>query len=314
MQIQKEIIMTDKEIFEGEDLNGDTVKFTVKTPGAEEIKKSQIVYNKAFKQALDDGALLRQKLTAYMREQKLWNDDKQEQYDKLLETINDMEESLQKGGIRLTTAKEIAIDLRDKREEFRGLIAERNSLDAASAEGQADNARFEELVRLCTLNPENGQRYFANEADYNASANQPWVVVAAEKLGNAMYGLDPNYEKNLEENKFLKEFKFVNDELRFINEDGHTVDSDGRLTNEDGRYIAYENDDDYKARKNPYFVNKEGERVVEGKDGWVKESVSERQPFLDDDDNPIEASAEQEEKPKTTKRRTRKTKTDQKSA
>lgn len=300
--------MTDKETFEGEDINGDIVKFQVKTPGAEEIKKSQIVYNKAFKQALDDGALLRQKLTAYMREQNLWDDSKQNQYEDLLENISELEESLQKGGIRLTTAKKIALDLKEKREKFRGLIAEKNSLDAASAEGQADNARFEELVRLCTMNPENNQRYFSNEADYNASANQPWVVVAAEKLGNAMYGLDPNYEKGLEENKFLQEFKFVNDELRFINEDGHTVDSEGRLTNEDGRYIAYENDDDYKARKDPYFVNVSGERVVEGKDGWVKESMTERKPFLDDEDNPI-VSASEEEKPKATKKRTRKTKT-----
>jgi len=128
-----------------------------------------------------------------------------------------------------------------------------------------------------------------------------------------MYGLDPNYEKNLEENKFLKEFKFVNDELRFINEDGHTVDSEGRLTNEEGRYIAYENDDDYKAKKNPYFVNRDGERVVEGKDGWVKESIAERKPFLDDEDNPIQASAEKEEKPKATKKKPRRAKTDQES-
>ena len=305
--------MTDKEIFEGEDLNGDVVKFSVKTPGAEEVKKSQSVYNKAFKQALDDGALLRQKLTAYMRDQDLWDDAKQKKYETLLEEIDAMEESLQKGGIRLSTAKEIALDLRKKRETFRDLIAERNALDSASAEGQADNARFEALVRLCTINPENGQRYFSSEADYNESANQPWVVVAAEKLGNAMYGLDPNYEKNLTENKFLQEFKFVDKELRFINEDGHTVDSEGRLTNEDGRYIAYENDDDYKAKKNPYFVNKDGERVVEGEDGWVKESVTERKPFLDEDDNPIAATSEKEEKPKTTKRRTRKTKTDQES-
>jgi hypothetical protein len=305
--------MTDKEIFEGEDLNGDMVKFKIKTPGAEEIKKSQVVYNRAFKQALDDGALLRQKLTSYMRDQNLWDDAKQKQYDDLLEQISTMEESLQKGGIRLTTAKEIALDLRKKRDEFRDLISERNALDAASAEGQADNARFEELVRLCTLNPDNGQRYFASEADYNASANQPWVVVAAEKLGNAMYGLDPNYEKNLEENKFLQEFKFVDNELRFINEDGHTVDSEGRLTNEEGRYIAYENDDDYKAKKNPYFVNRDGERVVEGKDGWVKESIAERKPFLDDEDNPIQASAEKEEKPKATKKKPRRAKTDQES-
>ena len=305
--------MTDKEIFEGEDLNGDVVKFKIKTPGAEEIKKSQVVYNRAFKQALDDGALLRQKLTSYMRDQNLWDDAKQKQYDDLLEQINEMEETLQKGGIRLSLAKQIALDLRGKREDFRDLISERNALDAASAEGQADNARFEELVRLCTLNPDNGQRYFASEADYNASANQPWVVVAAEKLGNAMYGLDPNYEKNLEENKFLQEFKFVDEELRFINEDGHTVDSEGRLTNEEGRYIAYENDDDYKARKNSYYVNRDGEKVVEGKDGWVKEGTEERKPFLDDEDNPIEATAEKEEKTKTTKRRTRKTKTDQES-
>ena len=305
--------MTDKEIFEGEDLNGDMVKFKIKTPGAEEIKKSQVVYNRAFKQALDDGALLRQKLTSYMRDQNLWDDAKQKQYDDLLEQISKMEESLQKGGIRLTTAKEIALNLRKKRDEFRDLISERNALDAASAEGQADNARFEELVRLCTLNPDNGQRYFASEADYNASANQPWVVVAAEKLGNAMYGLDPNYEKNLEENKFLQEFKFVDNELRFINEDGHTVDSEGRLTNEEGRYIAYENDDDYKAKKNPYFVNRDGERVVEGKDGWVKESIAERKPFLDDEDNPIQASAEKEEKPKATKKKPRRAKTDQES-
>jgi hypothetical protein len=299
--------MTDKEVFEGEDLDGNTVKFRIKTPGAEEIKKSQIIYNKAFKQALDDGALLRQKLTQYMREQNLWDDNKQKKYEDLVEQISEMEESLQKGGIRLSTAKEIALDLRNKREEFRILIAERNALDTASAEGQADNARFEELVRLCTLNPDNGQLYFSNKADYEASSGQPWVVTAAEKLGNAMYGLDPNYEKNLEENKFLKEFKYVDEELRFINDDGHTVDSEGRLTNEDGRYIAYESEEDQKAKKNPYFVNKDGERVVEVNNEWVKESVAERKPFLDDQDKPIE----NKDKPKPApKRRGRKSKTD----
>ena len=300
--------MTDKEVFEGEDLDGKVVKFRIKTPGAEEIKKSQVVYNKAFKQALDDGALLRQKLTEYMREQKLWDDEKQKEYEELVEEISGMEEALQKGGIRLSRAKEIALELRGKRESFRTLISERNSLDAASAEGQADNARFEELVRLCTINPETNARWFANEKTYNASANQPWVVTAAEKLGNAMYGLDPNYEKNLEENKFLQEFKFVDEELRFINEDGHTVDSEGRLTNEDGRYIAYENDEDYKAKKNPYFVNRDGERVVEKDNEWVKESLTERRPFLDEEDNPIDLKTEEE--PAKPKRRRRKPKTD----
>ena len=47
--------------------------------------------------------------------------------------------------------------------------------------------------------------------------------------------------------------------------------------------------------------------AVEKGDEWVKESVVERSPFLDDDDNPIELKEEEAEKPK---RRRRKSKTD----
>ena len=302
--------MTDKETFEGEDLDGNTVKFTIKMPGAEEINQSQVEYNKAFKDALDQGALLRQKLSAYMRDQDLWSDSKQASYEKILEEISGMEEALQKGGIRLSEAKKIAMSLKQKREEFRDLIAEKNSLDAASAEGQADNARFSELVRLCTINPETNQRWFQEKSDYLAAASQPWVVHAAEKLGNAMYGLDPNYENNLEENKFLKEFKFVDKDLRFINEDGHLTDSEGRLLSEDGRFIAYENDEDYKKGENPYFVNMNGEKVVEKGDEWVKADIAERKPFLDDKDNPIAAEEKAAQDKPVKKRRTRTTKKD----
>ena len=71
--------------------------------------------------------------------------------------------------------------------------------------------------------------------------------------------------------------------------------------------LILENDEDYKERKNPYFVNKDGEKVVEKGDEWVKESIVERSPFLDEDDNPIELKQEEPEKPK---RRRRKPKTD----
>ena len=125
-----------------------------------------------------------------------------------------------------------------------------------------------------------------------------------------MYGLDPNYENNLEENKFLKEFKFVDKDLRFINEDGHLTDSEGRLLSEDGRFIAYENDEDYKKGENPYFVNINGEKVVEKGDEWVKADIAERKPFLDDKDNPIAAEEKAAQDKPVKKRRTRTTKKD----
>lgn len=307
--------MTDKNdnIVVGLDNDGNEVKVLVKIPGASEFKESQVAYNKAFREALDSGALLRQRLTEYMTNQGLWDEDKQKQYDKKMDEISSMEDSLKGGGIRLSEAKNIAVQLRVKRAEFRDLIAERNALDAASAEGQADNARFAALVRLCALNPENNTRYFQNEKDYEAQSTQPWVVSAAEKLGNLLYGLDPEYENNLIENKFLKEFDFVNDDLAFVNEDGHTIDSEGRLTNEEGRYVAYKNDEDYQNRENAYYVNRNGEEVVEVDGEWVKASIAERKPFLDDSDKPIikeEASAKEYSKPASKTRKTKATKKD----
>jgi hypothetical protein len=148
-------------------------------------------------------------------------------------------------------------------------------------------------------------------------------VEAAADLAGMIYGLDPDYDKNLEENKFLKEFKFVDEELRFLNDEGHLVDTDGRLVNEDGRFIAYrtKKGKENKDQDDVYFVNRSGEEVVlvvddDGEEDWVKISLKERKPFLDDEDNPVESptkaqkpSAEPEEEASPEKPTTRKRKT-----
>ena len=197
--------------------------------------------------------------------------------------------------------------------EFRELLSEKNAMDANSAEGQADNARFSELIRLCLLDPATKTPRFPDQKAYDAQADEPWVIEAASDLAGMIYGLDPDYDKNLEENKFLKEFKFVDKDLRFVNNEGHLVDIDGKLINEDGRFIAYRTEEGKKNKDSEevYFVNREGEEVVlvvddDGEEEWVKISLKERKPFLDDDDKPIESSVKSEktsEKPKATRQR-----------
>jgi len=117
-----------------------------------------------------------------------------------------------------------------------------------------------------------------------------------------LYNLDPNYVNNLEENKFLKEFKFVNDDLKLIDKDGNLVDIDGRLINEDGRFIAYRTEDGKKNKDQSqvYFVNRDGKEVVavtnaDGEEEWVRIDLKERKPFLDDDGSPIATSDSSEE-------------------
>ena len=182
------------------------------------------------------------------------------------------------------------MELRGLRYEFREFIAEKNALDQNSVEGQADNARFSELVRLCMLNPTTKKPYFQTQKDYDANGDQPWVAQASSELASMIYGLDPDYDNKLAENKFLKEFNYVNDDLRLVNDSGHLVDLEGNLIDEDGRYVAYR--DDKQTEENKYFVNRSGVEVVsitdeDGDVTWVEKGKEVRQPFLDEDGNPI---------------------------
>jgi len=136
------------------------------------------------------------------------------------------------------------------------------------------------------LNPKTKKPYFQTQKDYDANGDQPWVSQASSELASMIYGLDPDYDNKLTENKFLKEFEFVNDDLRLVNDDGHLVDIEGNLIDEDGRYIAYR--DGKQTEENKYFINKSGDEVIavtdeDGEVTWVKKGLEVRKPFLNED-------------------------------
>jgi CRISPR/Cas system CMR subunit Cmr4 (Cas7 group RAMP superfamily) len=235
-------------------------------------RKALAEYNRAFSAAVHSGALLRSALQNHMREQNVWNDEKEEQYTKLVSRINENADKLARGGIKLSDARTVAIDSRSAREELRELITERSMLDSNTAEGQAENARFNFIVAEVTVNDSTGDRYFKNLDDYLSQSSSELAVESATRLGRHMYGLDPDYEKGLPENKFLVKWKFADEELRLVNKEGKLVDSEGRRINKDGRLV---NDDDELVDVDGNLVTEEGDLVVEA------------QPFLDDDGTPI---------------------------
>jgi hypothetical protein len=271
----------------------------VKKPNRKDLNESQIAYNKAWRKSLDDKAILRQKLNDYLTEQGVWSEDKQKQYEDFVKKINDRELVLKKGGIPLKKAKTIALELKRLRVGFRELISERSSYDNNTAEGAADNARFDYLVSVCVLDPNTNKPVFKDIDDYNERGSEGWAVKAAGELANFLYNLDPNYEQSLPENEFLSKFKFTDSKGRLVNKEGHliAIDEEGveRLIDEESYYVAYdENGVQYK-------VNRSGEKIVEV-------VVS---PFLDDDGNPItddqpseiEVSANAEETKKSKKKK-----------
>jgi hypothetical protein len=267
-----------KETVVGKNSKGNDVTVIIRPPTQKDKNAAQLQYLKSFRQALDNGAILKQKLEEHLIDQGIWDEAKQEQYDKITETLNGGDRKLKKGGIKLEEAKEIAIQMQEARMDFRLLIAERTAMDSNTAESQADNASFDYLASVCIVN-EKGEPVFDGMESYQNSGDEPYVAQAAASLASKLYQLDPDYDKTLPENKFLRQYNFIDEELRTINKSGELVDSEGRLVNENGRYIDAEGS----------FVDRDGNPVNE-----EGEPIVEFSPFLDDKGDPVALDLEEE--------------------
>jgi hypothetical protein len=260
-------------------------EFLVRSPSLQDQREAQKIYNQAFTDAIKSKSVVRAKLEDLLQDQGLWNNEKQARFTELQSELSEGEKRLAKGGFGLNEAKDLAIKMKGVRDEIRDLISVRTSLDNHSAEGQADNARFNYLVSVCVVYSDNKEPYFRNMEDYLNRATEEVSLLGAQNLANMIYGLDNDYETNLPENKFLKKYRFVDDKLRLIDKKGRLVDGDGRLIDSSGRFIDEEGN----------FVDKYGNKVTSDGDYIV-----ETKPFLDDNGNPVVLEEEKKDAPATT--------------
>lgn len=248
------------------------VSLFVRAPSLQDQREATKVYNQTFSEALKAKAVVRAKLDDVLMEQGLWDANKQAQFTKLQNDILEGERKLAKGGIPLSEAKKVALLMKKSREDLRDLIAVKTNLDTHTAEGQADNARFNYLVSACTVYSDTKEQYFKSYEEYLNRSADPVAILAAQNLAGMLYGLENDYEEKLPENKFLKQYKFVDDKLRLINKDGHLVDDNGRLIDETGRFVNEKGE----------FVDKDG-NLVDNQGDYLLDF----KPFLDDNGQPI---------------------------
>ena len=261
------------------------VQFVVKSPSLNDQREAQKVYNQAFTDAIKSKSVVRAKLDDLLKDQGLWSDEKQAQFSLLQKDILEGEKRLAKGGFSVNEAKDLAISIKAKRDEIRDLISVRTSLDNHSAEGQADNARFNYLVSVCVVYNDTKELVFKDMEDYLNRSTDEVSILGAQNLANMLYGLDNDYESNLPENKFLKKYKFVDDQLRLVDKKGRLIDAEGKLIDSDNRFIDEEGN----------FVDKFGNRVDKNGD-----YVVEQEPFLDENGKPIILDEEKNEQPTPT--------------
>ena len=287
-------IEDDRRIFEV-----DGKEYAVRIPKIQDIKEANELRSKTFNESLSRGDLLRDQLESELRKRNLWTDDREMEYQTLRREVLDGEFRLQKGGIKLKRAKELALEMSEKRAKMVDLLSSRTDLDSNTCEGKADAARFNYLFSCCLVYDEDDEAYFPNKLDdYLENQEDPVALAGATEFYYLISGSD-TLDDNLPENIFLKKFKFVDEKLRLVDPEGRLVDVDGKHIDENGLYIKWQEDG------TSYNVDANGRKVTD--EGKFEVASS---PFLDDDGKPVDESQftddEEEKKPKKTRAKRKK--------
>lgn len=254
---------------EGEDAK----EYAVVEPTIENQAEAKKEYNRAFKDAIDSNAILREELEAVLRHKKIWSDELQREVEEIQREVGLREKRLAAGGMRLDEARKLAIEVRRYRRRLLEVLAPRHTLDNNTAQAQAENMQFNSLVASCVVYNDSKKRVYSTLEEYLNNAHQEVALRGGSILASRLHNYDNNYEDNLPENKFLKKYGFMD-------EDGALTDRKGNYVTEDGAVIT----------KDGHYLNEEGQRV----DKWGNlldengEYVVEYQPFLDEDGNPVE--------------------------
>lgn len=255
------------------------VELAVTLPSAKVKQNGRLVHARGYNDAVQAGAMLREELEGHLRKSKLWDDERQAEYDRLRNILLDGEKKLAKKNMKLTDARKLAIDMSKARVDLQDLLAQRNRVDQNTADAIADQAQFNYFVANCTVYNQNGKPFFtsdgmtANTDVYVERGTEQCAIDAATHLSEMMFGSEKDVLEKLPENQFLRKYKFADEEFHLIDQRGRKVDEKGRLVDDDGRFIdekgEYVDADGVK-------VDKDG-RYIEEQEGF----------FLDDDGNPI---------------------------
>lgn len=273
----------------------DGESFAVLRPSVETLRRGSEVRSKTFNEALQRGDLLRDQLDGELRKRDLWNDAREEEYQEARQSVIDGEFKLSKGGIKLQSARDVALDMGDSRNRMIEMLSSRSELDSNTCEGKADAARFNLLFAESLVYEETGERYFPNGLDeYLERSDNPVTTKGATEFYYLVSGTE-NLDDALPENKFLKQYDLVNDEGRLIDSEGRLILKSGQHIDEFGNFIKWKDDEDY------IYVDSEG-REVEKESGDFKVDFS---PFLDAEGGEVsvpttdEEESEEEEVPET---------------
>lgn len=244
---------------------------------AEKIRAAKVA--RLFRQKGDNKLLSRVELAKYLEDNDIWTKKDEEKVIQLNKDIVELLEKLKNknGKMTLAEGRKVCLQINDKRLEIIRVSEKRQYLDDVTMEAIAEQEKIDFLVYISTVYPDTGKNYWESFEDMKNDKNGPVFNLAYRNSIKNIYGYDPDYEKQLPENKWLVKYKFKNEEGYYTDrKTGQVVDRDGRTEEE---------------------IKKELESQITVLLGTVEEE----NPYIDDETNlpvVVEKSESKEDKPK----------------
>jgi len=271
--------MQNKVAVKTKDVDNKDIELFINIPTNRIIQDAQMQYNAKLAQLIRDSAngetqfLTRGQLQDYLRKLGIWTEKDQTRFIQLQLEIRDLELKLSLGGIKLSEAKNIAIDISRKRTQLLDLYNKRSKFDSVTIESIAENHKFKFTLIRCSVDS-SGQPYFKNMEDYENRQGEFAAIDLAQQLASMAFGYNKDFATSLPEYQWLKKHNFMNNDGELIDQDGHCIDLLGKRVDKNGRWI---NEDGQLVDIDDNVINEEGDFIVE-----------DPKPFLDENGNPID--------------------------
>lgn len=253
----------DRQEFTIKESTGKEIKLCVRVPQYEDLESSDKVYAAKIASLVRENVgkrlLLRSQVNDFLKSTGVWTDEDEKKIDQLNNEIDALLGKLRKGGLKIGEGREIAIETMEKRKDIVRLSSKRQIFDDTTIEAVAETEKMDYLIYSCTVYADSGNSYWDSFEDMKNDKLSDAYRESAMVAYKVIYNVNPEFEKRLPENRWLKKYGFVDNDLNYLDrKTGEKVDRFGKPISELEQSIQKKID------------NLQGE-------------INEEQPFLDDD-------------------------------
>ena len=203
--------------------------------------------------------LLRSDVDKFLKANGVWTQEDEDNVAKFRTEIEANLAKLNKGGMKRSEGKQLAMEITDKRREIIRIMTKRQIFDDVTIESMAENEKVDYLIYICTVYADSGDNYWDSFEDMKNDKLSEAYRKASIIVAETVYNIDPNFERNLPENKWLHKYGYIDDELNYV--DPKT----GERVNRDGKPVKQ--------------LEEELKELIEKSNSDIKEEA----PFIDDD-------------------------------